>query len=130
MARTLIKKSNNKKSPITTTSTMMAVFLLFFVGGGLGFLRAQTRQARTPLAVRQYITHYSVEHTQSVDKTHSLNTHNQQDTRQQKTHSQYCHSPTSTKNEVGVTRQLVSNPPHHHKLLDHFQTADFRYTSF
>ena len=24
----------------------------------------------------------------------------------------YCHSPTSTKNEVGVTRQLVSNPPH------------------
>ena len=23
----------------------------------------------------------------------------------------YCHSPTSTKNEVGVTRQLVSNPP-------------------
>jgi hypothetical protein len=24
---------------------------------------------------------------------------------------------------VGVTRQLVSNPPHHHKLLDHFQTT-------
>jgi hypothetical protein len=34
--------------------------------------------------------------------------------------------PNFNQNEVGVTKQLVCNPPpptHHHKLLDHFQTT-------
>jgi hypothetical protein len=70
MARTLIGKLIFKKKlkffTLEIFPNFFEIFLDFFFGGGvsicwrskggdLGFLRAQTREARTPLGVRQYI---------------------------------------------------------------------------